>query len=195
MLKTLSLIVVIVASAFHCAIGASDERDALIETLRSDRVSYIKLLYLAETAESSHAIDPALLDDMADARVLISGPRLKGAADRLADVIEGSERSEAPSDRRWGALGLNLRWGCLVFGQNGALLHSIYLDIRKGKGTIDAHPYRLPPTFIEFLSEMRRTAPQASNHAMQRTAGRSAFPLFDDFHIQPAATCGLASGR
>jgi len=30
---------------------------------------------------------------------------------------------------------------------------------------------------------------------MQRTAGRSAFYLYDDFHIQPAATRALASGR
>ena len=39
------------------------------------------------------------------------------------------------------------------------------------------------------------SAPQASNNAIQRTAGRSRVPALDDFHIQPAATRALASGR
>ena len=39
------------------------------------------------------------------------------------------------------------------------------------------------------------TKAKTPNQPIQRTVDRSAFPVFDDFHIQSAATRALASGR
>ena len=36
---------------------------------------------------------------------------------------------------------------------------------------------------------------ETSNHAMQRTAGRFAFWVFDDYNLSLAARLALASGR
>ena len=135
------------------SVTAADSARALLADITSSEIVRIEIYYVPAASESVVALSPKGVIARADHKVVL-GPRTFPQTKKLLlEALESAEAEPLPRDPRYGALHMDLRWGCRFYDAASQLRYELYLDAFRERGIVQGSPYKFSSALSEWLAK------------------------------------------
>jgi hypothetical protein len=121
------LVLLFVADAYLSrALSGQADTNALVEmknVIGTNRISRLEIINVPEAMRTRASLTPDMLEKQFSFKVIINNP---GSLSTGRELVAAIEAEKFTSNYQEG----DFRWGCVVYGENGERMVTIYLDGR-----------------------------------------------------------------